>query len=284
MDAVTEPHDQSGPAPRWARAFNALLVSHEDVGHRRIALLTLNEPDRRNAMSDDMTASWLEVAAELADDRDLAAVVVTGAGKAFCSGGDLSWLTTSEGVTVDELRLRMLRFYQSWLSIASLDVPSVAAINGAAVGAGFALALACDMRYIADDARVGVPFTRLGLHPGMGSTYTLPRIAGITVASDLLLTGRMLTGVEAVQLGLASACTSADDVVPMAIQAARLIAQAAPLATRSTRRALRRTFDSSMNQVLDDEALAQAVSLATKDAQEGLAAQREHRPPRFRGQ
>ena len=98
----------------------------------------------------------------------------------------------------------MLSFYRSWLSIRDVEVPTIAAVNGAAVGAGFAVALSCDIRYAAADARLGVPFTSLGLHPGMATTWSLPNIAGHAVARDLLLTGRIVTGAEAVGLGLVS--------------------------------------------------------------------------------
>src|SRR3954468_15933813 len=119
-----------------------------------VALLTLDNPDLRNAMSDEMTAAWVAAIAELASDRSLRAVVVTGEGSAFCSGGNTSWIASEPDATVDQLRSRMLPFYRSWLSIRTLEVPTIAAVNGPAIGAGLCLALACDLRYAAAGARL----------------------------------------------------------------------------------------------------------------------------------
>ena len=135
-------------------------------------MVTLDLPNKRNAMSDPITASWVRLMALLRADPHLAAVVVTGAGSGFSAGGDLAWIVKDPDAQVIELRHRMLTFYRSWLSIKHLEVPTIAAINGHAIGAGFALALACDVRYAAAEARLGVPFTALGLHPGICLLYT----------------------------------------------------------------------------------------------------------------
>src|SRR3954452_19181380 len=129
-----------------------------------VVLVNLDLPDRRNAMSVEMTASWGEVMDRLRSDRSVRVVVVTGEGSAFCSGGDVSWIGSEPGAAVDRLRARMLPFYRSWLSVRQLEVPTIAAVNGAAIGAGLALALACDLRYAAEEARLGMPFTALGMH------------------------------------------------------------------------------------------------------------------------
>src|SRR5256885_878175 len=115
-----------------------------------------------------------------------------------------------------------------------LEVPTVAAVSGPAVGAGFALALACDLRFVAEDARLSVPFTRLGMHPGMLTTWSLPRVAGVAVARDLLLTGRAIDGVEAVRLGIAGRALPAGEVLAVALQTPRGIPANAPVATRLT--------------------------------------------------
>jgi enoyl-CoA hydratase len=177
----------------------------------------------------------------------------------------------------------MAVFYRSWLAIADLEVPTIAAVNGPAVGAGLALALACDLRFVAVEARLAVPFTRLGLHPGMATTWSLPQIAGPAVARDLLLTGRVIDGEEAVRLGLASRAVVAERVLHVALEAAAGIAQAAPVATRLTKAALSGSGHANPEAALEWEALAQAVTLSTADMREGVAAQRERRRPRFTG-
>jgi enoyl-CoA hydratase len=248
-----------------------------------VVLVTLDLPERRNMMSAGMTASWARVMAALREDRTVRVVVVTGAGSAFCAGGDLSWIGGEPDASVADLRERMAAFYRSWLAVRDLDVPTIAAVNGAAIGAGLAVALACDLRYVAADARLAAPFTSLGMHPGMATTWLLPEVAGLAVARELLLTGRVVTGEEAVGLGLASRAVPAERVLDDALEAAAAVAATAPVATRLTKRALARGGHTGLDAALEWEALAQSVTLATADLQEGLAAQREQRAPRFTG-
>jgi enoyl-CoA hydratase/carnithine racemase len=268
----------------WTKPYDDLLVHAQEVAGRRIAVITFNLPERRNSMSEAMTASWSRLMQDLRVDDSLAAVVVTGGGSAFNAGGDLSWIVPEQGAAVSDLRARMLTFYRSWLSIKTLEVPTIAAINGHAIGAGFALALACDIRYIAREAKVGVPFTSLGLHPGMATTWSLPNIAGAAVARDLLLTGRILEGDEAVTLGLASLCVPAGEVLGQALDAARRIATAAPVATTLLVTALRDGGHATYEDALQWEGLAQAVTLTMEDMREGIAAAAAKRPPVFRGE
>ena len=257
--------------------MTTLLVERPSAG---VVLLTLNLPDRRNAMTDELTAEWAAAVASLAGDRSVRCVVVTGAGKAFCSGGDLSWLR-SGGLGVDALRDKMLPFYKTWLGLRMLDVPSVAAVNGAAVGAGAALALSCDVRYAGPDAKLTVPFAKLGMHAGMATTYTLTEVVGAAHARELLLTGRVVGADEMLRLGLASEV--ADDVVALALERAAEIAAGAPVAHRLHKEALRDGGHASLERALAWEAVAQPVTMATEDLQEGLTAQAEKRTPSFTG-
>jgi enoyl-CoA hydratase/carnithine racemase len=269
--------------PWWETEFADLRAELREASGRRIAVVWLDLPDRRNSMSTAMTASWVRLMGLLRTDEALAAVVVTGAATAFSAGGDLSWIVKDPDASVSDLRERMLTFYRSWLAIRDLEVPTIAAVNGAAIGAGLAVALACDIRYAAADAKLGVPFTSLGLHPGMATTWSLPNIAGHAVARDLLLTGRIVTGAEAVGLGLVSQSLPTDEVLSAAIAAAERIAATAPVATRLTLQALRDGGHASFDDALQWEALAQAVTLATEDLHEGIAAAAAKRPPTFHG-
>jgi enoyl-CoA hydratase/carnithine racemase len=247
-----------------------------------VVVLTLDLPERRNAMTAALTAAWGATMGDLSADDTVRVVLLTGAGSAFCAGGDLGWLGVGSGLSVDELRRRMLPFYRTWLSIRDLDVPTIAAINGPAVGAGLALALACDLRYATPEATMSVPFTALGIHAGMATTWLLPEVAGLPVARELLLTGRVVTGEEALGLGLVNRVIPAGGLLPGALAIARSVAAKAPIATRLTTIALREGH-SSLADALRWEALAQPVTMATEDLAEGLAAQRERRPPRFTG-
>jgi enoyl-CoA hydratase/carnithine racemase len=247
-----------------------------------VALLTLDNPEQRNAMSDEMTASWTAAIDALAGDSSVRAVVVTGAGPAFCSGGDTAWIAGEPHASVDRLRSRMLPFYRAWLSIRRLEVPTIAAINGPAIGAGLCLALACDLRYAERGARLGVPFVRLGMHAGMGATYLLPDVVGPAHARDLLLTGRLIDADEALRIGLVSRVHEPGTLLDEVLATAAEITATAPIPSRLTTLALRQRH-ADLEACLQWEALAQPVTLATADLQEGIAAAREMRPPVFRG-
>ncbi len=168
---------------------SALTVDRHDAG---VVLLTLALPDKRNAMTAELTAQWADTVASLRGDRSVRCVVVTGAGRAFCAGGDVSWLASEPDASPADLRDRMLPFYTTWLSLRALDVPSIAAVNGAAVGAGGALALSCDIRYAGAAAKFTMPFAQLGMAAGMASTWLLPEVVGLAAARELLLTGRVV--------------------------------------------------------------------------------------------
>lgn len=248
-----------------------------------VALVTLDNPDQRNAMSDPMTAAWQAAVDELAADPDVRAVVVTGAGSAFCSGGNTSWLASEPDASVDALRTKMIAFYRAWLSIRRLEVPTIAAINGPAIGAGLAVALACDIRYAAAGARLGAPFVRLGLHPGMATTHLLPQVVGAAVARDLLLTGRVVDAEEALGLGLVSRVIAPEGFLDEVLATAEQVAATAPVASRYTKLALAGGGHDEIEESLQWEALAQPITMATEDLQEGIRAVQEKRAPRFTG-
>jgi enoyl-CoA hydratase len=248
-----------------------------------VVVLTLALPDRRNAMTAELTDAWTAAMAQLRGDRSVRAVVVTGEGTAFCAGGDLSWISESPDLSVDAIRDRMLPFYRAWLSVRDLEVPTIAAVNGHAVGAGLCLALACDLRYAARGARLSAPFTVLGMHAGMAATWLLPEAVGLPVARELLLTGRAVAGDEAVRIGLVNAVYDADVLLDEAVGVALRIAANGPVAVRLTTAGLRAGAHASLEDALQFEALAQPVTFATADLREGLAASRERRTPRFTG-
>jgi enoyl-CoA hydratase len=248
-----------------------------------VAVLTLDNPDQRNAMSDEMTSSWVAAIDRLAADRSVRVVVVTGEGSAFCSGGNTSWIASEPDASVDHLRSRMIAFYRAWLSIRRLEVPTIAAINGPAIGAGLCLALACDIRYAAAGARMGVPFVKLGMHPGMAGTYLLPHVVGEAHARDLLLTGRLVDADEALRLGLVSRVIEPASFVDAVLETAAGVAATAPIASRLTKLALADGGHADFEAALQWEAMAQPITLATADLQEGIRAAQDKRPPAFQG-
>jgi enoyl-CoA hydratase/carnithine racemase len=248
-----------------------------------VARLVLDNPSQRNAMTAQMTRSWTEAIDELATDEDVRVVVVTGAGTAFCSGGDPKWIASEPDASVDRLRSRMIAFYRAWLAIRLLEVPTIAAVNGPAVGAGLCLALACDVRYAAAGATLSAPFVRLGMNPGMAATYLLPNVVGDANARELLLTGRSVDADEARQLGLVSRVFADEDFAAQVQEVAEGIAATAPIASRYTTVALRGGGHRDLEAAVQWEALAQPITLATGDLREGVRAAREKRRPDFRG-
>lgn len=248
-----------------------------------VALVTLNLPKLRNAMTTELTSAWTVAMDKIASDRSLRAVVVTGAGSAFCSGADLSWLDQGNlsDNTPDRLRDKMLPFYRTWLAPQQIPVPVVAAVNGPAVGAGLCLALACDLRYASPSATFSAPFTQLGTHGGMAVGWMLPETVGMPRAREMLYTGRVVSAEEAHAWGLVSEV--AEDVVGRAIEVAESVAKAAPIATRLTKAGLAQSSRSGFEVALQWEALAQPVTMATADIHKGIQARREHRAPTFDG-
>jgi len=255
-----------------------------------VATLTLNDPDRRNAMSQAMGESFAAHVAELSGSDSLRAVVLTGAGRAFSAGGDLGMIEerAREGAAdpaAAHARIRdgMRAFYGLFLSLRDLACPTIAAINGAAVGAGLCVALACDVRIASATAKLGLNFTALGLHPGMGATWTLPRLVGPAHAAELLYASRTISGAEAANIGLVNRAVAPEAVLPSARELAATFAANGPLAVRGVKRALARSPGASLEDQLDFEADVQARCFASEDVHEGLAAVREKRAPRFRG-
>jgi enoyl-CoA hydratase/carnithine racemase len=257
-----------------------LRVEHRADG---VVVLTLALPDRRNAMTAELTTAWTHAMAELRGDRSVRAVVVTGEGSAFCSGGDLSWIAESPDLTVDAIRDRMVPFYRAWLGIRDLEVPTIAAVNGHAVGAGLCLALACDLRYAAAGATLSAPFTSLGMHAGMAATWLLPEAVGLPIARELLFTGRPVSADEALRIGLVNGVFDAEKLLEGALDVACRIAANGPVAVRLTVAGLRTGAHRSLESALQYEALAQPVTFATADLAEGIAASKERRKPEFTG-
>lgn len=247
-----------------------------------VGVITLDRPDQRNSMTPELLDAFAAASARARADAGARCVVVTGSGGVFSAGADLRASLQREGDDRAPSE-RSYAMYEPFLSLLELAVPLVGALSGHAVGGGFGLALVCDVRIGALDARYGANFVRLGLAPGMAISYLLPRLIGASRASELLLTGRLVDGREAERLGILSRAVPAADVLPEAMALAKEIAAAAPLAVRATKRAIRRGQELAVRDAARYEAHAQAETLATEDAREGIAAMLAKRPPRFIG-
>ena len=248
-----------------------------------IAVLTLNQPARRNPMSERMGEELAGALSGVAARDDVRVLVLAGAGESFCAGGDMALIEANTRRSVEARRQVMRAYYDRYLSLMRLEIPTIAAVHGHAVGGGLALALACDLRYAAEDARLSVNFARLGLHPGMASTLTLPRAIGAARALELFYTGRVVSGREAEALGLVNRAVPRAELLPTTLEAARAIAASAPLVVRMLKRAVYQGLEGAVAGAVEYEAFCQAITFGSDDLQEGLAAARERRAPRFQG-
>lgn len=257
------------------------LVALIDKPSPGIAVVTLNRPEVRNALSIALLERLLDVLSALSEDRSLRALILTGAGeRAFCAGADLH---ERRSLAPDD-RTKHTEMINSLAdAIALFPVPTIAAIHGYALAGGFELALACDLRVASDDAVFGLPEVKIGIFPGAGGLVRLPRLAGISTAKDLIFTGRQVPAEEAFELGLVDRVVSTDEVMPTALHLAELISANAPLAVRAAKQALWESEglpDRAAHRIVNQHRRTLDV---TSDYGEGLAAFAERRKPRFSG-
>ncbi len=243
--------------------------------HEGVATLTLCRPEKRNAMTPALTRDFAAALAAIRAEPTIRALVIAATGPVFCAGGDLAMLERMTGRTPEENYREMRAFYMRYLDLLHLDIPVIAAIGGHAVGAGAALTLACDIRILAAEAQLSFPFLALGLHPGMGTTHLLPIVAGSSLATDLLLSGRSVGADEARTQGLVSRVLPAADLDATALALAAELAGRPVAATRMAKRALTRPKLDGLDAALDREAIAQAHSYASPEMRAALAAIRE---------
>jgi enoyl-CoA hydratase/carnithine racemase len=252
----------------------------KEIKHR-ICVLTLNQPDQLNAMSDIMAKDFREAIQELKVDPEPKVVIVTGAGRAFSAGGNLQMISDSVETNPAIRRKELFSFYKSFLSVMDLGIPTIAAINGHAIGAGACLTLACDMRFAASSSKIGFAFAKIGLHPGMGAEYFLPRIIGQARAFELLMTGNVITADEAYRIGLINHVTSPEQLMDRVMELAIKIAAMPVLPIRMLKESIPAAIKSSLTDTLYREATYQAICFMSGDIREGVDALREKRTPRF---
>jgi len=251
----------------------------DEVAVRRDGAVSVIEIQRGpNNFLDRSLLEALADAFERTDaDEDVRAILLCTEGKNFCAGADFN-AGQAPGEALDAAP-----FYEQALRLFRCEKPVIAAVQGAAVGAGLGLALAADFRAATSGTRFSANFNRLGIHPGFGLTVTLPRVIGAQRAARLFYTGCALDGAEAYALGLADVLTSADNLRPAALELATEIARSAPLAVTSTRRTLRAGLADAVGAAMQVEAAAQKGQFATMDFREGVAAAKERRLPTFVG-
>jgi enoyl-CoA hydratase/carnithine racemase len=246
-----------------------------------VAQITLNRPDNRNSMDEETLPPFCDAVEEVAKNKDLRCLIITGSGTSFCSGADFK-----SGIFDKKDRLPhqiLMDAYGPFLAVGDLEIPTIAAMNGHAIGGGFGLALICDLRIADRYSKYGANFARLGLHSGMAVSYMLPQIVGLPLANELLFTGRLITGEAAGDMGLANYVLEGDQILKKAWELAEEITTCAPVAVRMIKRAIRRGIGWDPRNRAEIDTLYQSRTFEMDDAKEGIRALLENRKPVFTG-
>ena len=261
--------------------YQDLILEKEDG----IATLTLNRPDKLNAISMTMREELPKAIDEVRGDDEVRVLVVTGAGRGFCSGADVAGQAARiAGGKLEESRRSLLAPVGSWgVPLAELEKPTIAAVNGVAAGAGLSFALLCDIRIAAESARFGAVWVRRGLIADVGATYFLPRILGVEKALELMYTGDIIDAREAERIGLVSRVVPDDDLMKVTRELATKIAKGPPIAIELMKRAVYRDILSGLRVKLDFETYAQDICRRSEDHKEGVTAFLEKREAHFKG-
>jgi len=258
--------------------YEDLLLEKKDG----IATITLNLPDKLNAFSEAMTRSLLLAVDEIAKDDEARVVIVTGAGRGFCSGADMSG-TRGGAATVSQYgRLQVLEGGRANV-FPRLSKLVIAAVNGPCVGAGFSIAMSCDIRIASKTARFGASGIARGLSPDSGLTYYLPLVIGVSRAMELMCSGEIISADEAERLGIVSRVVPPDDLIKVTRELAAKIAQQAPIPVSLTKKMVWRGLFDSLTRQLELETNALQICHQTEDYKEGMSSFREKRPAQFKG-
>lgn len=261
------------------------VLIYEQRAH--VVLLTLNDPQRRNPLTvETAVPALLQAFARAKADPGVRALVLTGAGAAFSAGGDVRALQAQAGGRRPGLALRqdfLDGIQQLPLALQALDVPVIAAVNGAAVGAGLDLGCMCDVRMASEDARFAASFVKLGLIPADGGAWILPRLVGLSRAAELAFTGDLFDARKALAWGLVSQVLPPGELLPAALALADRIAANPPQAVRATKRLLRESMDTRLDAALQLAAALQPLLQQTPDHAEAVAAFLDKRPAVFQG-
>jgi 2-(1,2-epoxy-1,2-dihydrophenyl)acetyl-CoA isomerase len=249
-----------------------------------VALVRYDRPDSMNAYNETLLRGAVEMFDQLADRDDVRAIVLTGAGDAFCAGVDLDEMPLTPDMDFAEYKAGLGLFQDIVRTLRSIETPVVAAINGYALGAGCDTALACDFRITSDKGVIGETFIDVGFVPGDGGAFLLPRLIGEAQAKELIFTGRKLTGKEIVEWNLAREQVPAADLVDAAVAFAEELADQPPVALGQSKCLINGSFEVNLNRALSDATRAQRICSQTDDHKEAVTAFREKREPQFEGE
>ncbi len=252
-----------------------------------VATITLNRPEKMNAFNPTMLQLWADAIESAGHDEGVRVVVVTGKGRGFCSGGDVSKKEVGgdlfgESLVAGRNGLRH-SVHQVPRALANLEKPYIAAVNGAAVGAGMDMASMADMRIVSDRAKFGMAYVRVGLTPGDGGAYFLPKIVGMARALELMWSGRIFTAQEALEMGYAQRVVPHEELIPAVRSFATELARGPAVAVQLTKRLAYRSQEVGLHEALEMAEHAMVLARATEDSREGPRAFAEKRAPVFQG-
>lgn len=247
-----------------------------------VATLTLNRPEAKNALDPTMADELGECLAAIRADESVRVLVLAGAGGAFCAGGDVKAMGQGGPRTPEQRRAGMARYTRICTELMALDRPVIAAVDGVAYGAGFSLALMCDIVLLSERARLCMVFQRIGLVPDMGAFYTLPRVVGLQRAKELIFSAREIDAAEALRLGLAMEVVPAEALAARAQAIARSFAGASPVAMSIAKRALQASLGSDLQTLLEIESSGQALASNSDYAKEAVRRFAAREPAQFR--
>lgn len=249
-----------------------------------VAILTLNRPDKLNAFNGEMLDRWVECLESARCDTAIQVILVTGAGKGFCSGGDVDNMGGDAALTPLKIKDRFQKGVQRIPELLSrIDKPVIAAMNGTAAGAGLDLALMCDIRFASASARMAETYCRFGLVPGAGGAYFLPRLVGAAKALELFWSAEYIDAPEALRLGLVNQVFGNEELLPRSLEFATRLAKAPPLSVRLTKRAVWQSLTTDLTTSLDLISSHMTIVRNSQDHAEAVAAFREKRPALFHG-
>jgi 2-(1,2-epoxy-1,2-dihydrophenyl)acetyl-CoA isomerase len=258
--------------------YETIILEREE----RIATLTLNRPDKLNALSDQLFEDLLKAISEISRDKTIRVVIITGAGRGFSAGGDLDlplFMWTDVGKVQEYLR---------WITaipigLRNLPQPVIAAVNGVVAGAGCSLVMACDIIITSEEARFSQAFVNVGHHPDMGSSYLLPRLVGTARACELIFTGKFIDAREMEKIGLVNQVVPADALMPTVKELAAKLADGPPLAHALAKRSIYQGMQMTLEQGLEYEVEAATLTILSEDVKEGVRAFKEKRKPMYKG-
>lgn len=262
--------------------FHDILYAKEEG----IATITLNRPQALNALTQRMQYEWIKAIEDAKYDEEVRVLVVTGAGRAFCSGRDMRSENAPESAALSPFEMsRHMRenIHGLALTLAELDKPYIGSINGPAVGGGMDFASMCDIRIASEKAKFSMAYVRLGMPPAGGGGYFLPRIVGIAKACELIWTGRMIDAEEALRIGYVSKVVAHDELEAATKELATKLAKGPTVAIRLAKRLIYRCLDLDLVKALEDHQTAMLIAQGTEDAREGPLAFVEKREPIFKG-